>query len=160
MSRNEKQTCNELISPALERAGWSWDREVLIGPGRVNLTGESMYDDSQQIIADYVLRYRNMPLAILEAKAEDIDAADGIQQGTRYAERLGIRFSIASNGHEYILTDNETQESEHFSEPLPPQVILELLGIDIDWDLWGPTFDAAWHIDQVSRKKVRGSTKT
>src|SRR5690606_27657494 len=132
MSRNEKQTCEELIDPALEGAMWNWDREVLIGPGRVNLTGESMYDDSQQIVADYVLRYRNMPLAILEAKAEGIDASDGIQQGSRYADRLGVRFSIASNGREYILTDNETQASESFSEPLPPEALLELLGLDID----------------------------
>jgi hypothetical protein len=38
MTRNEKQTCRELIEPALKRAGWSWDQQVEIGPGRVNLT--------------------------------------------------------------------------------------------------------------------------
>ena len=51
MSRNEKHTCRELIEPALSEAGWSWDAQVEIGPGRVNLTGSTMYDDSQRIIA-------------------------------------------------------------------------------------------------------------
>ena len=88
MSRNEDRTCRELIEPALKQAGWEWDRQVIIGPGRVNLTGESMYDSSQQIIADYVLRLWRMPLAILEAKAEMEPATDGMQQGSRYADRL------------------------------------------------------------------------
>ena len=108
MTRNESQTCRELIEPALQAAGWVWQREVVIGPGRVNLAGESMYDETQQIVADYVLRYSQMPFAILEAKAEGTAAADGMQQGSRYANRLGLRFSIASNGTEFILTDNDT----------------------------------------------------
>jgi type I restriction enzyme R subunit len=66
MPRNESQTCRDLIEPALKNAGWIWEPGVLIGPGRVNLAGESMYDETQQIIADYVLRYSQMPLAILE----------------------------------------------------------------------------------------------
>src|SRR5262245_37719718 len=112
MARNENQTRRELIEPALRAADWSWDAGVLIGPGRVNLAGESMYDDTQQIIADYVLRYAEMPLAILEAKAEGEAAEDGMQQGSRYANRLGLRFSIASNGVNFILTDNETRNCE------------------------------------------------
>ena len=120
MSRNEAQTCRELIEPALAKAEWEWDPQVVIGPGRVNLTGESMYDPSQQIVADYVLRLWRMPLAVLEAKAEGHAAADGIQQGSRYAKRLGLRFSISSNGREYILTDNESGDYETFdSPPLP-----------------------------------------
>ena len=108
MIRNEKQTCRDLIEPALRTAGWGWDTEVELGPGRVNLTGDTMYDASQRIVADYVLRLWRMPLAILEAKAEGNPASDGMQQGSRYAERLGLRFSIASNGAEYVVTDNHT----------------------------------------------------
>lgn len=52
MSRNERRTCRDLIEPALRDAGWSWDTEVELGPGRVNLTGDTMYDTSQRIIAD------------------------------------------------------------------------------------------------------------
>lgn len=38
MPRNEQQTSKDLIEPALEAAGWHWECEVMIGPGRVNLT--------------------------------------------------------------------------------------------------------------------------
>jgi len=128
---------------------------VTIGPGRVNISGESMYDNTQQIIADYVLRLGKLPLAVLEAKAESHAAADAIQQGSRYANRLGLRYSIASNGREYILTDNDSGAYETFVTAPSPQDILQRLGHDIDWDTWQPAFDAPYHIDQVTQKKVR-----
>ena len=155
MSRNEKQTCKELIEPALRTAGWQWEREVVIGPGRVNITGEAMYDEMQAIIADYVLRYRGIPLAVLEAKAESASAADAMQQGSRYARRLAIRFSIASNGTDWILTDNDTGDFETVSNAPSPDDILNRHGVAIDWDRWEDTFTAGYHIDQVTRKKVR-----
>lgn len=155
MSRNERQTCRDLIEPALKEAGWSWDSQVEIGPGRVNLTGSSMYDDSQRIVADYVLRLWKMPLAILEAKAESEDTADGIQQGARYATRLGLRFSIASNGRQYIVTDNKTGDYETYDKPPSPGDILHLLGRNIVWEEWRPVFEAPWYEDQVTRRKVR-----
>lgn len=156
MGRNENITCRELIEPALKYAGWEYDTQVIIGPGQVNLTGETMYDETQKIIADYVLRLWRMPLAILEAKAEDRPAADGIQQASRYARRLGLRFSVAGNGHEYILTDNQTGQYNTFTSPPSPADILNRLGNhQIDWDRWRPAFEWPWHDDQVTRKKVR-----
>lgn len=155
MPRNEIQTCRELIEPSLKSAGWAWESGVIIGPGRVNLAGESMYDETQQIVADYVLRYSQMPLAILEAKAEDESAADGMQQGSRYANRLGLRYSIASNGTEFILTDNETGNFESLSAVPTPTEILNRLGYQIDWSKWRAAFEAPWHEDQITRKKVR-----
>jgi type I restriction enzyme R subunit len=125
MSRNERETCRELIEPALRQAGWAYDEQLRIGPGRVNLTGENMYDANQAIIADYLLRFRGVPLAILEAKSEGESAADGMQQGSRYAQRLLIRFSVASNGHDWILTDNETGDFERLATAPTPELILE-----------------------------------
>ena len=155
MSRNEKQTCRDLIEPALRTAGWGWDTEVELGPGRVNLTGDTMYDASQRIVADYVLRLWRMPLAILEAKAEGNPASDGMQQGSRYAERLGLRFSIASNGAEYVVTDNHTGTYETFDAPPTPGDLLSRMGRNIVWRTWQPIFDAPWHEDPVTRKRVR-----
>lgn len=155
MNRNEEQTRRELIEPALTLAEWKWDREVVIGPGRVNLTGESMYDNSQRIVADYVLRLWSMPLAVLEAKAEAKTAVSGVQQGSRYADRLGLRFSITSNGREYIVTDNETSESDTFNAPPTPGDILSRLGRNIVWEEWRPVFNAPWYEDQITKKKVR-----
>jgi type I restriction enzyme R subunit len=155
MTRNERATCKELIEPALSNVGWSWDEQVRIGRGRVNITGESMYDSSQEIIADYILRYRDVPLAVLEAKAEGEAAAEGMQQGSRYAQRLSIRFSIATNGTEWILTDNESGAFESFSAPPSPEDILQRHGAQIDWARWAATFGTAYHVDQVTRKTVR-----
>ncbi|MBI4661631.1 MAG: DEAD/DEAH box helicase family protein [Verrucomicrobia bacterium] len=155
MTRNERATCKELIEPALARAGWTWEEQLRIGPGRVNLTGESMYDDSQAIVADYLLRYRSVPLAVLEAKAEGESAADGMQQGSRYAQRLALRFSIATNGEEWILTDNDTGAFENSAAPPSPDEIIRKHGVTIDWDRWAEAFSAAYHVDQVTRKLVR-----
>ena len=155
---NERETCQQWIDPALETAGWEFERELLIGPGRVNLSGDnadSMYDSTQAIVADYILRYRGVPLAIVEAKAETVDAADGIQQASRYAQRLMIRHSIATNGHDWIITDNDTGEFERLSGTPTPQDILERLGVNIDWDRWEGAFTAGFHVDQLTRKKVR-----
>ena len=67
----------------------------------MNISGGNMYDDTQRLVVDYLLRIGPLPLAVLEAKAETEAAADGMQQGSRYANRLGLRFSIASNGTEH-----------------------------------------------------------
>ena len=155
MPRNERTTCREVIEPLLSGAGWDWDEQLRIGPGRVNITGDSMYDESQAIVADYLLRYRGIPLAILEAKAESESAADGMQQASRYARRLMIRFSISSNGSEWIVTDNDSGDFETLDRPPTPDEVVTRLGVSIDWDRWGETFTAGYHVDQVSKKKVR-----
>jgi type I restriction enzyme R subunit len=66
-----------------------------------------------------------------------------------------LRFSIATNGHEWILTDNETGAYESFSTPPTPQDIIARHGVNIDWQRWGPAFSAAFHIDQITRKHTR-----
>jgi type I restriction enzyme R subunit len=155
MARNELKTCKELIEPALRNAGWEWQEQLRIGPGRVNLSGENMYDETQAIIADYLLSHRGVPLAILEAKAEAEAAADGMQQASRYARRLMIRFSVSSNGQDWILTDNETGAFETLAAPPTPEDIVNKHGVTIDWDRWGDVFTAGYYIDQITRKTVR-----
>lgn len=155
MARNERLTCKELIEPRLSALGWTWQEQLRIGPGRVNLTGDAMYDETQSIIADYLLRYRGVPLAIVEAKSESESAADGMQQASRYARRLSLRFSLASNGNDWILTDNDTGEFESLSAPPSPDELVARMGVSIDWSLWEGAFAAGYHMDQVSRKGVR-----
>jgi type I restriction enzyme R subunit len=153
--RNERLTCKELIEPALKQAGWQWNSQVRIGPGRVNLAGEAMYDETQRIIADYIHRFGRIPLAVLEAKAEGENAVNGLQQGERYARRLGLRFVIASNGKQYYLIDYESQKREEFTSVPTPQEILLKMGRNIDWDAWRSAFETNYYEDQVTRKKVR-----
>lgn len=155
MARNERLTCKELIEPSLAALGWSWQEQLRIGPGRVNLTGETMYDEAQSIIADYLLRYKGVPLAILEAKSETESAADGMQQASRYARRLSLRFSLSSNGTDWILTDNDTGEFEALNAPPSPDEIVSRMGVTVDWPRWEGAFSAGYHVDVVTRKAVR-----
>lgn len=155
MPRNEAQTCQELIEPALDAAGWDFEAQLKIGPGRVNLTGDSMYDGTQALVADYLLRYQGIPLAVLEAKTKAANAADGMQQASRYAARLSIHFSIATNGTEWILTDNETGGYETLTSPPTPQDIVARHGVTIDFKRWGKAFSAELHLDQITRKRTR-----
>jgi type I restriction enzyme R subunit len=155
MARNERQTCKDLIEPRLEGLGWSWDEQLRIGSGRVNITGGLMYDETQYVIADYLLRFKGIPLAIIEAKAEGESAADGMQQGLRYARRLSLRYSIATNGTDWILTDNDTGAFETLNAPPSPEDLLARMGVSVDWARWESAFSAGYHMDQVSRKAVR-----
>lgn len=155
MARNERQTCKDLIEPALAVLGWSWQEQLRIGPGRVNITGAAMYDETQSIIADYLLRYNDVPLAILEVKSEAENAADGMQQASRYARRLALRFSIASNGSDWILTDNDTGDFESLSVPPSPHDLIARMGATVDWSRWERAFTAGYHFDQVLRQAVR-----
>jgi len=155
MPRNEHTTCKELIEPALTNAGWEWEEQLRIGSGRVNIAGESMYHRTQEIIADYLLRYRGIPLVVLEAKAETQSAADGMQQASRYARRLSLRYSVSSNGRDWILTDNDSGHFETLTSPPNPDDILNRHGVAIDWTRWENAFTATYHIDQITHKKVR-----
>jgi type I restriction enzyme R subunit len=84
-----------------------------------------------------------------------LSAADGMQQASRYARRLLIRFSLASNGRDWILTDNDTGDFEALSAVPTPDEILERHGVALDWSRWEGAFAAGYHFDQVSRKPVR-----
>lgn len=154
MPRNERQTCADLIEPALQRAGWQWRRKVVIGPGRVSLAGDRMYDASQRVVADYVLSHWCMPLVVLEAKAEGTAAVGALLQGERYARRLGVRFVLASNGSEWVLLDTASGTHEAMAAPPEPGHLLARAGIVLP-DAWRAAFEHPWHEDLITRKNVR-----
>jgi len=114
-----------------------------------------MYDESQSIIADYLLRHRGIPLVIVEAKSEGERAADGMQQASRYARRLSIRFSLATNGSDWILTDNDSGHFETLDRVPTPDELVARMGVVVDWTRWEGAFTAGYHVDQVTRKAVR-----
>ena len=69
--------------------------------------------------ADYLLRLtRDYPIAVVEAKAEDIPAGNGVQQARDYAQLLGLSFAYATNGHDIIELDLTTG-IEHFVNAYP-----------------------------------------
>jgi type I restriction enzyme R subunit len=87
-----------------------------------------MYERGPVDLRDYLPRYKRVPLAIEEAKAQTESAADVTQQAYRYARWLDLRFSISSNGAGWILTDNDSGEFETLYAPPSPESIMTGMG--------------------------------
>ena len=111
---NEAETRAELIDPALLKAGWGEvpgsrvQREFSITAGRIQSGGVR----GRKLIADYVLLYRNVRLAIIEAKGAALPVGEGVAQAKEYAEKLSLRFTYATNGKEIYEIDMETGREE------------------------------------------------
>ena len=79
-------------------------REYRITNGRLQGNGRRGESD----IADYVLVYRNMRLAVVEAKARDLPVTEGLGQAKQYAGKLQIRFALSTNGEGLYRADMQT----------------------------------------------------
>jgi type I restriction enzyme R subunit len=128
----EADTCRTHITPALQAAGWesgshSIAEQRTFTDGRIIVRGNHA-TRRQAKRADYILRYtRDFPIAVVEAKAEDKSAADGLQQAKDYAEILGLQFAYAANGKEIIEHDFLTgMESRLAAFPTPAELWLRL----------------------------------
>ena len=133
---NESETRAEHIDPALTAAGWNVvegsriRREHPITLGRIEGHGKR----AKALSADYVLEYRNTKLAVVEAKAWDLELTEGVAQAKNYAGKLSIRFTYATNGQGIYGIDMETgKEGEVSAYPTPDE-------------LWAMTFakENAW----------------
>jgi len=119
---NETETRAEHIDPALKAAGWGVVegsrilREYPITPGRIEGGGRK----PRPLIADYVLVYRNIKLAVVEAKAWDKALTEGLGQAKDYAGKMALRFAYATNGKGVYAVDMETgKEGEIAAYPAP-----------------------------------------
>lgn len=103
----------KLIDPAVAQAGWSEDkvrREITFTAGRIQVHGKTISRGEKKRV-DYILYYKNdLPLALIEAKADSEGIGDGLQQGISYAQDLDIPFVYSSNGAGFIERDFFTGE--------------------------------------------------
>jgi len=119
MGYSESDTRVKLIDPKLNTDGWSENhivREYYFTDGR-KLIGNKR---GKRYFVDYLLTYKNTNLAIIEAKSEDKDPLDGLQQSINYAEKLKIDYVYSTNGHkiyEHCLLDGKGQFVDHFKSP-------------------------------------------
>ena len=87
----EADTCRKFVVPKLQAAGWDNDPHSIaeqrwFTKGRIVVRGNRV-ERRRGKRADYLLRYtRDFPIAVVEAKAEYKNAADGLQQAKDYAE--------------------------------------------------------------------------
>jgi len=132
---NEAETRAEHIDPVLQAAGWGIiegtkvRREYNITLGRI----QGHERPRKPLIADYVLEYRNIKLAVIEAKAWDEELTVGVAQAKNYAEKMAIRFTYATNGQGFYGIDmQEGTEGDIASFPSPDEL----------WDLTFPQHNA------------------
>jgi len=99
---NEADTRAELIDPKLKSCGWGVVegskvlREYNITAGKIKTGGIR----GKMLTADYVLVYKGIKLAIIEAKSDNLGVGEGVAQAKQYAQKLALETTYASNGKE------------------------------------------------------------
>jgi type I restriction enzyme, R subunit len=117
----EADTCRKFVVPLLQKAGWDNDPHSIaeqryFTAGRIVAQGQTARRRPGKR-TDYLLRYtRDLPLAVVEAKAAYKHPADGLQQAKEHATILSLPFAYATNGTAIIefdfLTGHESQVAE------------------------------------------------
>lgn len=104
---SEEDTKRLYITRAIEGAGWK-DHEINMEftAGRISVDSKGRAHRGDKLKADYFLNYeKHFPLAVVEAKAYNVDVHVGVQQAMEYAKRLDTPFAFACNGHDLIEID-------------------------------------------------------
>ena len=126
---NEAQTRAELIDPSLKAAGWGVVEgskihyEYQINDGKIQVGGRGKRD-----IADYVLAYKGIKLAVIEAKSSELSVGEGVMQAKKYAQKLQLETTYSTNGKEIYQICMKTGEEGLVSAFLTPE------------QLWNKTF--------------------
>lgn len=98
---NEAETRAELIDPWLKACGWGVTegskvlREYPITAGKIQISGRGKRD-----VADYVLVYKGIKLAVIEAKSAGCEVGEGVMQAKKYASKLQLDTTYSTNGKE------------------------------------------------------------
>lgn len=106
---SERDICTKYITPALEKAGWDKQLQILeevsFTDGKIYVRGKITVRGTRKR-ADYILYYKpNIPIAIIEAKDNNHSVRAGIQQGLDYARILDIPCVFSSNGDGFLFHD-------------------------------------------------------
>ncbi|MBA3486369.1 MAG: DEAD/DEAH box helicase family protein, partial [Lysobacter sp.] len=112
---SERDVCTKFIAPALVAAGWDLQtqvrEEVGFTKGRIIVRGR-LVTRGKAKRADYVLYYKHLPLALIEAKDQSHAVGDGMQQALGYAATLDIPFVFSSNGKGFQFHDRSRTAAE------------------------------------------------
>ena len=135
MSLTEADTRARFIDPALKESGWEYDgtsivsrevrvrREFSITEGRILGGGKR----GKHKIADYVLEYKGVRLAVVEAKKFDLNYTDGSAQAIEYAAKLQIPYAYSTNGQKIRQINMVTGEEKDVEKyPRPEELLASL----------------------------------
>ena len=137
---DESTTRRKKIDPALYAVGWEQvpesqilneQRAYFIAPGRV----EKLKPRHPKKV-DYILEYKGIKLAVIEAKSDETDVSVGVPQAKQYAEMLQIRYTYATNGDKIYFIDMGVKDAhgnyvvpstEYFIDKFPsPQELWQM----------------------------------
>ena len=112
---SEQDIRTKYITPAILAVGWDRDlqlrEEVSFTKGKITVRRKTVKRGEQKR-ADYILYYKpNIPLAIVEAKDNNHNIADGMEQALNYAEILDIPFVFTSNGDGFCFYDKTVKDT-------------------------------------------------
>ncbi|MBT7395111.1 MAG: DEAD/DEAH box helicase family protein, partial [Prolixibacteraceae bacterium] len=122
---NEAETRAELIDPKLKTNGWGIiegsrilrERNVCkITDGRIQVGGGR----KKPLIADYILVYKGIKLAVVEAKSDELEVGEGVGQAKLYAEKLKLDYTYSANGKEIYQICMKTGEEKLVDDFLTP----------------------------------------
>ncbi len=127
---NEAETRAELIDPKLRACGWGVVegskvlREYRITEGKIQSGGSR----GRKIIADYILVYKGIKLAVVEAKSDELEVGEGVMQAKQYAGKLQLETTYSTNGKDIYQICMKTGEEGLVTDFLSPE------------ELWNKTF--------------------
>ena len=127
---NEAETRAELIDPKLKACGWGDVdgskilREFNITDGKIQTGGVR----AKKLTADYVLMYKGIKLAVVEAKSDELEVGEGVAQAKQYAEKLQLETTYSTNGKEIYSICLKTGAEGLIADYLTPD------------ELWNKTF--------------------
>ena len=118
MNISEADTRAKFIDPEIQKFGWEdfVIREHYFTDGRKLLGGKR----GKRLFVDYLLKYKNVNLAIIEAKRFDKHPTEGLQQAIGYAEKLKVNYVYSTNGkkiYEFDLTTGKGDYVDSFPTP-------------------------------------------
>jgi type I restriction enzyme, R subunit len=142
---NEAETRAELIDPKLKACGWGVVegskvlREYNITAGKIQTGGGR----GKREIADYVLVYKGIKLAVVEAKSDDLEVGEGVMQAKKYADKLKLETTYSTNGKAIYQICMKSGEEGLVTNFLSPE------------ELWNKTFpkSADTELTEVWREK-------
>jgi superfamily II DNA or RNA helicase len=123
---NESETRAELIDPKLKAHGWGVAegskvlREYGISAGKIQTGGRGKRE-----VADYVLEYKGIKLAVIEAKRSDLPVGEGVMQAKKYAQKLQLETAYSANGKEIYQICMKTGEEGLVTDFLSPDQLWE-----------------------------------
>jgi type I restriction enzyme R subunit len=132
---NEAETRAEYIDPKLKASGWGEVegskilREFRITDGGIKIGGRGKAE-----IADYILVYKNRKIGVIEAKAVELEAAEGVLQAKAYAQKLQINYTYASNGKDiYEMSMKTGREGDIAVFPTPDELWNKTFSDQNEW---------------------------